>query len=249
MLIELRRVFGVWLISGEYLQFVELRRRAALQLGWPEPRLPTIGPLNGLFGGYAAAIAEARSQFGEALPVGSSGAPSGNAKHSAAGSGALVDETLRGQLHPVAASWWRVARGMSETDRRFLYLALGRRTRSTDSFLGELMLSAIARCRDDLGQYPSYRGYSAWREAQSFPDEWPTAAAIKWAYRRWGRAVDCAGAEPTADITVYRLRGRSAAFSAAEILAGVDVCAKEWRRARPGVPLRFVDYRLWPKPS
>ena len=65
-MIELRRVFGVWLMSGEYWQFAELRRRAALQLGQPEPRLPTMTPINRLFGGYPALVAQARLAYGEA---------------------------------------------------------------------------------------------------------------------------------------------------------------------------------------
>lgn len=68
VMIELRRVFGVWLMSGEYLQFAELRRRAALQLGQPEPRLPTMTPINRLFGGYPALIAQARLAYGDPPP-------------------------------------------------------------------------------------------------------------------------------------------------------------------------------------
>jgi hypothetical protein len=38
----------------------ELRRRTALSLGQPEPRMPTRPPIERLFGSYAVAVGEAK---------------------------------------------------------------------------------------------------------------------------------------------------------------------------------------------
>ena len=131
--IELHRVFGLWLISGEYFQFVELRRRAALALGQPEPRLPSQKPLNRLFGGYAGTLARR--------------GPSPTNVEPRRRATMTRSEAARERVHPVTESWWRVISGTSETNRRFLHHALVRRLRASRGTRGDLMLSALERCK------------------------------------------------------------------------------------------------------
>ena len=235
---ELRRVFGVWLTHGEYLQFVELRRRAALQLGQPEPRLPTTKPINRLFGGYPAVIAAARIDFGEpaAAPVALTQLAE---RHNGAG------PVSSGRLQPVAGLWWDVVRGTSEADRRLIYQALMRRTHGLRSFRSDVMLSGLARCYDELGGYPSFRRYEQWRATREDPDEWPRGQSIIAIYGSWRKALIHLGAEPTADILVARMRGRAAVFTREEVMTTVDFSAREWRLTHPGQPYRFLDYYQW----
>lgn len=150
-----------------------------------------------------------------------------------------------GRLHPAAEAWWQVLGGLSETDRRFVHLALVRRTRADGSWYADVMLSAILACHDDIGRYPSARAYQLWRDDQPYPDEWPSVWSIRSRFTSWSKALAELGTEPGPDILIHRLRGRSPAFTAEEILTGIDQAAKEWRAGHPGVPFRFIDYRTW----
>ncbi len=196
-----------------------------------------MAPLTLLFGGYAGAVSEARAAFGEAGT---------RALEFVDVAGASDESNAEQRLHPVAAGWWRLVRGLNEADRRFLFRCLTRRLRRKHTLIAELMLSAIDRCRQDLGtESVSCQRYRWWRADQERPDEWPSAGAIRRYYVRWSAALDDLGITPTPDILVRRLVGRNGAFTAEEILAGVDVCAGEWRQSHPGVPLRFWDYFRW----
>jgi hypothetical protein len=239
VMIELRRVYGVWLTSGEYKMVVELRRRAALQLGKPEPRLPSMTPINRLFGGYPAVIAAARAEAGE------TGAPAGAAIDVADLSPSGLDPVGGARVHPVVGLWWSVVRGRSEADRRFIYLALVRKARGGRSFRSDVMLSALGRCCDELGTCPSIRRYDEWRSAQDDPTEWPPGQTIRSIYHSWRRALIEVGAEPAADILVRRLGGRALPYTTEEVAAAVHQGATDWRVTHPGRPFRFLDYYAW----
>ena len=239
VMIELRRTFGVWLTSGEYKQLVELRRRAALQLGQPEPRLPSMTPINRLFGGYPAVIAAARAESGEPDAAPASANDAANPPLAMLGLGGGT------RVQPVVVLWWNVVRGRSEADRRFIHLALVHRARGAASFRSDVMLSALGRCCDELGASPLIRRYDRWRSEQKEPREWPPGQTIRSVYRSWRRALIEVGAEPAADILVRRLGGRAPLYTTDEVAAAVEQGAKDWRLSNPGRPFRFLDFYAW----
>jgi hypothetical protein len=175
VLIDERRVFGVWLLNNEHLEFGEQRRRMAKALGHPAPRIPTNQVFSRLFGGYGEALARAQALTGELPAAPDSDQPPLSLMPKG-------DDFTAGaeRLDPSARLWWHTIRGLTEPDRRYLHRALTRRARTHHSLTAELMLSALERCiKDQPEDIVSYRGYQTWREAQPDPEEWPTASVAR----------------------------------------------------------------------
>jgi hypothetical protein len=241
VLIDERRMFGVWLLNNEHLEFGEQRRRMAKALGYPVPRIPTNQVFSRLFGGYGEALARAQALTGE-LP---------SAPHSDQPPLSLTptgDDFTAGaeRLDPSARLWWHTIRGLPEPDRRYLHRALTRRARTHHSPTAELMLSALKRCiQDQPEDIVSYRGYQTWREAQPDPEEWPTASSIKRLFKRWSVALDDLGVTSTPDLLAWRLAGRNGAFTPQELLATLAAAGDDWKRLHPGQAMPHTAFRGW----
>lgn len=269
VIIEMRRVLGVWPTSGEYLWFRELCCRAATVNKKAEPRIPSMTPLNRLFGGYAPAITAAQAKVGEvpleshdttppcpeshsvsvvedpAIDVlGLATATSSGSKHAP---GAPASEGTE-RLLPNASIWWKAIRHLSVSDRHLLWITLVARNASPGSVISEQALNAIRLCASDCGgAYVSRDVYDAWRKAQPRPDEWPSSRRIRAKFKSWLKAIEAAGLQPTPDVLAQRLSGRNPAFTLDERIAAVNACAVEWKLSHPGCPLRLYDYVVWAK--
>jgi hypothetical protein len=241
VLITERRVFGVWLLNNEHLEFGEQRRRMAKALGHTAPRIPTNPVFSRLFGGYGEALARAQALSGEITA-----APGADGLRPDFTSTEDDSTPAAERLDPSARLWWHTIRGLPEADRRYLYRTLTRRSRKHHSLAAELMLSALERCiADQPEDIVSYRGYDAWRGAQPDPGEWPSAASIKRLFKRWSVALDDLGVAPTPDLLAWRLSGRNGAFTPDELLITLTAAGDDYKRLHPGRPMPHTWFRRW----
>lgn len=240
VLIETRRVLGVWPLSGEYFDYRRLRRWAARLTGSPEPRLPSMKPINHHYGGYDQALRDAQAEVGELPPAADADPPVSKHAHRAA------PEEGRARLTPAAQHWWRLVQGLSESDRRFLWMALVGSENATKAAVTDHCHFALRACADDTpGGRPSRKGYESWRANQSRPEEWPASSTIRDRFGAWGRALEAIGGEPTPDVLAHRLRGRTPRFTVDELIHGIAVCGSDWKATHPGQALRLIDYKRW----
>ncbi|HEX5556364.1 MAG TPA: hypothetical protein VFX13_01960 [Gaiellales bacterium] len=241
VLIEVRRVLGAWPLSGEYFEYRRLRRWAARLTGSPEPRLPSMTPLNRLYGGYEQALRDAQSEVGE-LPHGPTNGDRRVSKHSKRG----APEEGLARLTPAAQHWWRVVQGLGEPDRRFLWMALQGPAKTVATAVTDHCQFALRACADAVPDgRPSRKRYETWRSGQSRPDECPGSSTIRERFGSWAAALEAIGATPTPDVLAYRLRGRNPAFTIEELIRGIAVCGCDWKALHPGRPLRQLDYKRW----
>ena len=241
LLIETRRVLDVWPLSGEYFEYRRLRRRAARFTGSPEPRLPSMTPINRHYGGYDQALRDAQAEVGELPPPAAHGDPLVS-KHSRR----APPEDGVARLTPAAGHWWRLVQGLAESDRRFLWVALLGSEHTTNAAVTDHCHFALRTCADDTpGGRPSRKVYDSWRANQSRPDEWPGSSTILGRFGSWSGALEVIGGEPTPDVLAHRLRGRTPRFAVEELMHGIAVCGSDWKATHPGRALRLIDYKRW----
>ena len=241
LLIETRRVLDVWPLSGEYFEYRRLRRRAARFTGSPEPRLPSMTPINRHYGGYDEALRDAQAEVGELPPPAAHGDPLVS-KHSRR----APPEDGVARLTPAAGHWWRLVQGLAESDRRFLWVALLGSEHTTNAAVTDHCHFALRTCADDTpGGRPSRKVYDSWRANQSRPDEWPGSSTILGRFGSWSGALEVIGGEPTPDVLAHRLRGRTPRFAVEELMHGIAVCGSDWKATHPGRALRLIDYKRW----
>ena len=126
---------------------------------------------------------------------------------------------------------YRVMRDRSTTDKRLVLRALSHTVLGEDAESKELALNALRLCTDEIGRVPSRRAYDGWRAAQRVPTDQPSARFIRTRFRgTWRNALAAAGLDGAPDVTVRRLTAHGTAFSRAELVAGLRLCATDLGR-------------------
>lgn len=155
-----------------------------------------------------------------------------------------VDATLpanRRQTDPLALALFEVLRHHSETDRKHVLDALRFGAPGPDAAMRVRAIEALRLAEADLGDFPSFRRYEAWRLSQAFPHEWPSGSSIGRAWGRWSLMLDALGVKLTARPATVAMRSLGETLSREELLEAIGACSREVKTR----PLTLKLYRQW----
>jgi hypothetical protein len=99
--------------------------------------------------------------------------------------------------------------------------------------------SALRLCEAEIGRFPSYRAYEAWRLEQPSPSDWPSGSSIARAFSSWSAMLDALAVAPAARPQTVKMLAVGGAFTREELLEAIRRCGRELGKSL----LTFVDYR------
>jgi hypothetical protein len=141
----------------------------------------------------------------------------------------------------LAVALYEVLADHSEADRRYVLGKLRPGGMGAGSRVLDQMTDVLRLCESDIGRFPSYRAYEAWRLQQDAPGDWPSGSSIGRAFGSWATMLDRLEVEPVARPQARALRSYGGPLTRAEVLDAIERCAREV----PERPLTFRSYRAW----
>lgn len=148
----------------------------------------------------------------------------------------------RRQADRLALALYAVLVDRSEVDRRHVLRALqAPGTRGARNAVRDHVTSALRLCEAEIGRFPSYRAYEAWRLEQPTPSDWPSGSSIARAFSSWSAMLDALAVEPAARPQTVKMLAVGGAFTREELLEAIRRCAHELDKSL----LTFVAYRRW----
>jgi hypothetical protein len=148
----------------------------------------------------------------------------------------------RRQADRLAVALYAVLVDRSEVDRRHVLRALqAPGTRGPRTAVRDHMASALRLCEAEIGRFPSYRAYEAWRLEQPSPSDWPSGSSVARAFSSWSAMLDALAVAPAARPQTVKMMAIGGAFTREELLEPIRRCGRELGKS----PLTFVDYRRW----
>jgi hypothetical protein len=147
-LVHAREALGVWLSGNEWTQYGVIRREAARAAGLPEPRIPSLTPINRLFGRYANAREEARISWGgDPEPAATELIERIVKSDSTENEGDSIPDTHADAL---TRRLWSVVRHLSEVDLSSIYASLAELCAGgAESPRARLCRNALIACQHD----------------------------------------------------------------------------------------------------
>jgi len=114
-------------------------------------------------------------------------------------------------------------------------------TRGPRNAVRDHMTSALRLCEAEIGRFPSYRAYEAWRLEQPSPSDWPSGSSIARAFSSWSAMLDALAVAPAARPQTVKMMAIGGEFTRDELLEAIRRCGRELGKS----PLTFTDYRRW----